>query len=119
MRYTRRADHETLDSRGSEFSLPQPQDAITLGFLYEDVDTTTLLPALQRVFAQGAALSGNEDASATSSKYKVVRRRKQFHALSADLNQIFFEHPFQVRSRRATWRVLPSPPVAWVRVSKG
>lgn len=76
------------------------QDAIALGFLARDVDTTTLLPALQRVFAQGAAMSAHDDASESSSrsKYKAARRRKQLHALSADLNEIFFQYPFQVRA---------------------
>ena len=80
------------------------QDAIALGFLAPDVDTTTLLPALQRVFAQGAALSAHDDAlsettSSPRSKYKAARRRKQLRALSADLNEIFFQHPFQVGPR--------------------
>lgn len=88
------------------------EDAIDLGFLPTDVDRTDLLPALTRVFSSGQVAadqySRNYDndadtvtARAGDSKtnkvhYKSTQRRQQFHAISNDLNAIFFEFPFIV-----------------------
>jgi len=77
------------------------QDAIVLGFLPADVETVELLPALQRVFDQGRAVQAEmqrqqAEEGAAQPRYQVQRRRKQFRAISNELNQVFFEHPFMV-----------------------
>lgn len=71
------------------------QDAIGLGFLPADVDTEMLLPVLQKVFDQGQ-LAAVEEGSLSSRFKATAQRRKQFSAISKDLNQIFFDFPFQV-----------------------
>eukprot|EP00238_Polyblepharides_amylifera_P010250 CAMPEP_0196600754 /NCGR_PEP_ID=MMETSP1081-20130531/95554_1 /TAXON_ID=36882 /ORGANISM="Pyramimonas amylifera, Strain CCMP720" /LENGTH=517 /DNA_ID=CAMNT_0041926607 /DNA_START=363 /DNA_END=1916 /DNA_ORIENTATION=+ len=74
------------------------QDAITLGFLHKDVDTERILPELSAVFAQGQAIATQMEAQGPQGRpqYSTQRRRKQFKAISNELNQIFFDHPFQV-----------------------
>ena len=89
-------------------------DAIELGFLPEDVDRAALLPPLERVFSQGkaarveamaapAATSGTTIRSRSSSNisksnhlYQASVRRKQFRAISGELNSVFYEFPFVV-----------------------
>lgn len=69
------------------------QDAISLGFLPEDVNVRKLQPELQKVF-DSAQIAAKEE---LASKYKAVSsRRKRFMAVSYDLNKIFFEYPFLV-----------------------
>ena len=53
---------------------------------------TELLPILERLFRE-ASIAADFDAAAIHS---TAKRRKQFHAVSKELNQIFFEFPFQV-----------------------
>lgn len=69
------------------------QDAIILSFLPKDVDTTTLLPALQQVFDQGRAVATEmrrleQEEGVEQPVYQINRRRKQFRAISNELNQV-------------------------------
>jgi len=70
------------------------EDAVDLGFLPQDVDRSSLTPILQKIFddAQLAVTQQVKDA-----KFKAVTsRRKQFWAVSFDLNKIFYLYPFLV-----------------------
>ncbi|XP_023332395.1 uncharacterized protein LOC111704403 isoform X2 [Eurytemora carolleeae] len=68
------------------------EDAVNLGFLPQDVDRASLTPILQKVF-DSAQLAVSEQVKQT--KYKAVSgRRKQFWAVSFDLNKIFYLYPF-------------------------
>merc|ERR1719209_981454 len=70
------------------------EDAVELGFLPQDVDRSSLTPILQKIFddAQLAVTQQVKDA-----KFKAVTsRRKQFWAVSFDLNKIFYLYPFLV-----------------------
>jgi len=60
-------------------------DFIALGFLPEDIDKKRLLPPIQRVLEQGMKAGAD-----------MKRRKKNFQAISDDLNDIFFEFPFMV-----------------------
>jgi len=91
-------------------------DAVTLEFLDASADLKVLLPILQRLFtgAKLAAAAQTPDSTYTNGqtldpsspnpsrpgdrdrKGAVQKRRKQFQAVSKELNQIFFDHPFQV-----------------------
>jgi len=83
-------------------------DAITLRFLPPDVDREALLPPLRRVFEQGrlaAATQASESlggggrrrGGGRAAEYSAVAsKRRQFAAISRDLNQIFFDFPFAV-----------------------
>ena len=68
-------------------------DAVELDFLPPDVDREALYPVLKRVFDDArlaAAATDLRDATA------VAKRRKEFAAVAADLNDIFFNYPFRV-----------------------
>ena len=67
-------------------------DAVELGFLHATVDRTALLPVLDRVFAEAKIAADTYQGS----DYTTQMRRKQFRAVSGELNQIFFDFPFQV-----------------------
>ena len=76
-------------------------DAIKLGFLPEDVNTPSLEDDLQRIFDNANIVEeiinipkriSNSDKQFSS----IVTRRKQFWAVSKDLNKIFFNYPFLV-----------------------
>merc|ERR1711978_39357 len=71
------------------------EDAIQLGFLPEDVDKASLTPVLQSVFDSAQlAVSDRVKGGLT---YKAIQgRRKQFWAVSFDLNKIFYTYPFLV-----------------------
>merc|ERR1719365_543033 len=70
------------------------EDAVQLGFLPQDVDRESLTPILQKVF-DSAQLAVTEQVK--QAKYQAVTsRRKQFWAVSFDLNKIFFLYPFLV-----------------------
>lgn len=72
-------------------------DAVELGFLHATVDRAALLPVLERVFSEAKlAVDAQQNSSASSGEYATQMRRKQFRAVSGDLNQIFFDFPFQV-----------------------
>jgi len=71
------------------------QDAIELGFLPEDVDTKSLTPVLQKVF-DSAQLALTDQVKQGLSFKAVQGRRKQFWAVSFDLNKIFYLYPFLV-----------------------
>ena len=76
-------------------------DAVELGFLHATVDRAALLPVLERVFSEAKlAVDAQQNSSASSGEYATQMRRKQFRAVSGDLNQIFFDFPFQVRAVR-------------------
>lgn len=64
------------------------RDAVDLDFLPADVDGSALLPVLQRIF--------DEARLAEKSRDPRQRRRKEFAAVSDDLNAVFFEYPFRV-----------------------
>merc|ERR1719181_312067 len=66
-------------------------DAVALDFLPADVDKEALYPVLSRVF-EDARLA----ARASPDVAAVKKRRKEFAAVSADLNDIFFNYPFRV-----------------------
>ena len=71
------------------------EDAIDLGFLPADVDKTSLVPTLQRVF--DSAQLAVTDQVKSGLTYKAIQgRRKQFWAVSFDLNKIFYLYPFLV-----------------------
>jgi len=70
------------------------EDAVQLGFLPQDVDRSSLTPILQRVF-DSAELAVTDQVK--KAKYGAVAgRRKQFWAVSSDLNKIFYLYPFLV-----------------------
>mmetsp|Transcript_6581 Transcript_6581/g.21168 ORF Transcript_6581/g.21168 Transcript_6581/m.21168 type:complete len:144 (+) Transcript_6581:297-728(+) len=83
-------------------------DAITLRFLPPDVDREALLPPLRRVFEQGRLAAatqaseslgggGRRHGGGRAAEYSAVAsKRRQFAAISRDLNQIFFDFPFAV-----------------------
>merc|ERR1719153_1002636 len=71
------------------------EDAVGLGFLPEDVDRASLSPVLQRVF-DSAQLAVTDQVKAGLSFRAVQSRRKQFWAVSADLNRVFYLYPFLV-----------------------
>merc|ERR1711923_31170 len=71
------------------------EDAIELGFLPADVDKTSLTPTLQAVF-DSAQLAVTAEVK-NGLTYKAIQgRRKQFMAVSFDLNKIFYLYPFLV-----------------------
>lgn len=71
-------------------------DAVALEFLDDSVNTETLLPILETLF-NSAKLAAAANVDATGSPLGAVKsRRKQFRAVSSELNQIFFDYPFQV-----------------------
>ena len=71
------------------------QDAIELGFLPEDVDKISLTPVLQKVF-DSAQLAVTDQVKKELKFQAVQGRRKQFWAVSFDLNKIFYTYPFLV-----------------------
>ena len=76
-------------------------DAIKLGFLPNDVNIAGLLVDLQGLFdaAQVVEQIHTEPQSVSKGDRKftsIVTRRKQFWAVSKDLNKIFFNYPFLV-----------------------
>lgn len=71
------------------------EDAVGLDFLPPDVDRESLLPVLQRIF-DDAQLAADKSGVAATQFQSVSNRRKQFFAVSNDLNSIFFEYPFSV-----------------------
>jgi len=70
-------------------------DAVQLGFLPKDVDRETLVPVLQRVF-DSAQLAVTDQVRAGLQFQAIQSRRKQFWAVSMDLNRIFYLYPFLV-----------------------
>ena len=87
------------------------EDAIELGFLPEDVDKvclnlsiinsisfspqSSLTPVLQQVF-DSAQLAVTDQVKSGLTFKAVQGRRKQFMAVSFDLNKIFYTYPFLV-----------------------
>jgi len=71
------------------------QDAIELGFLPEDVDKESLTPTLQKVF-DSAQLALTDQVKQGLTFKAIQGRRKQFWAVSFDLNKIFYLYPFLV-----------------------
>jgi len=71
------------------------EDAVQLGFLPKDVDRDTLVPVLQRVF-DSAQLAVTDQVRAGLQFQAIQSRRKQFWAVSMDLNRIFYLYPFLV-----------------------
>ena len=71
------------------------QDAVELGFLPEDVDRDSLTPVLQKVF-DSAQLALTDQIKEGLTFRAVQGRRKQFWAVSFDLNKIFYLYPFLV-----------------------
>lgn len=72
------------------------EDAVQLGFLHADVDRTALLPVLAKVFARAKLEAEAQAAENTQLTFKTHERRMQFTAVSGELNQIFFDFPFEV-----------------------
>jgi len=71
------------------------QDAIELGFLPENVDKESLTPTLQKVF-DSAQLALTDQVKQGLTFKAIQGRRKQFWAVSFDLNKIFYLYPFLV-----------------------
>lgn len=71
------------------------EDAIDLGFLPPEVDKASLTPVLQKVF-DSAQLAVTDDIKAGLNFQAVQGRRKQFMAVSYDLNKVFYTYPFLV-----------------------
>ena len=61
-------------------------DAKHLGFLPHDADTTELQPVLKTILKQGLLDSGSN----------LHDRRRNLMAISNELNEVFFQHPFSV-----------------------
>jgi aarF domain-containing kinase len=70
-------DFETLISR----------DAIELGFLPENIDTTELQPLLTKILTVGIVEGGSSN---------LRERRKKLGEISSELNEVFFRYPFSV-----------------------
>eukprot|EP00980_Cylindrotheca_fusiformis_P013286 scaffold3377_cov99-Cylindrotheca_fusiformis.AAC.2 len=62
------------------------QDSKDLGFLPRDFDTELLKPILKKVLTGGLLEAGSQ----------MDNRRRKLGEISAELNDIFFEYPFQV-----------------------
>merc|ERR1719429_167107 len=71
------------------------EDAVQLNFLPKDVDRESLVPVLQRVF-DSAQLAVTDQVRAGLQFQSIQSRRKQFWAVSMDLNRIFYLYPFLV-----------------------
>ena len=76
-------------------------DAIKLGFLPQDVNTPSLEDDLQRIFDNANVVEEiinipNRISNSDKQFSSIVTRRKQFWAVSKDLNKIFFNYPFLV-----------------------
>merc|ERR1711920_972224 len=71
------------------------EDAVQLNFLPKDVDRESLVPVLQRVF-DSAQLAVTDQVRASLQFQSIQSRRKQFWAVSMDLNRIFYLYPFLV-----------------------
>jgi len=71
------------------------EDAVQLGFLPKDVNRETLVPVLQHVF-DSAQLAVTDQVRAGLQFQAIQSRRKQFWAVSMDLNRIFYLYPFLV-----------------------
>merc|ERR1719393_1055056 len=71
------------------------EDAVQLNFLPKDVDRESLVPVLQRVF-DSAQLAGTDQVRAGLQFQSIQSRRKQFWAVSMDLNRIFYLYPVLV-----------------------
>jgi len=71
------------------------EDAVDLGFLPPDVDKASLTPVLQKVF-DSAQLAVTDDIKKGFNFRAVQGRRKQFMAVSYDLNKVFYNYPFLV-----------------------
>merc|ERR1712073_202839 len=71
------------------------EDAIQLGFLPEVVDKASLTPVLQSVF-DSAQLAVSDQVKSGLTYKAIQSRRKQFWAVSMDLNRIFYLYPFLV-----------------------
>jgi len=70
-------------------------DAVELGFLPTDVDRLSLTPVLQKVF-DSAQLAITDQVKEKFTFKAIQGRRKQFWAVSGDLNKIFYLYPFLV-----------------------
>jgi aarF domain-containing kinase len=68
------------------------EDAITLGFLPNDIDRSLILPSLESIFQKGNAIQTQD----SENHFSTSKRKYQFQALSHDLNEIFFQHPFVI-----------------------
>merc|ERR1711879_595768 len=71
------------------------EDAVQLNFLPKDVDRESLVPVLQRVF-DSAQLAVTDQVRAGLQFQSIQSRRKQFWAVSMDLNRIFYLYPLLV-----------------------
>jgi len=71
------------------------EDAVDLGFLPQEVDRSVLTPVLQSVF-DAAQLAVTDQAREKLQYSAIQSRRKQFWAVSFDLNKVFYLHPFLV-----------------------
>jgi len=73
------------------------EDAVQLGFLPQDVDRSSLTPVLQKIFDDAQIAVTNQIKDGAKLQFKAVQsRRKQFWAVSFDLNKIFYLYPFLV-----------------------
>jgi predicted unusual protein kinase regulating ubiquinone biosynthesis (AarF/ABC1/UbiB family) len=70
-------DFETLISK----------DAIELGFLPENTDTTELQPLLTRILTVGVVEGGSSN---------LHNRKRKLMEISSELNEVFFRYPFSV-----------------------
>merc|ERR1712107_399446 len=78
------------------------EDAVQLNFLPKDVDRESLVPVLQRVF-DSAQLAVTDQVRAGLQFQSIQSRRKQFWAVSMDLNRSFdlFRSAYPYSLRRA------------------
>lgn len=68
-------DYDTLIAR----------DAKELGFLPHDMDVTELKPVLKTILKEGLVDAGSN----------LNDRRRNLMAISNELNEVFFQHPFR------------------------
>lgn len=71
-------------------------DAISLNFLPEDVDRTSLLRELQRIFDESKIQIRHPENKRSNGYSAIQRRRKYFKQVSKELNSVFFRYPFYV-----------------------
>mmetsp|Transcript_14254 Transcript_14254/g.31136 ORF Transcript_14254/g.31136 Transcript_14254/m.31136 type:complete len:509 (-) Transcript_14254:60-1586(-) len=70
-----------------DFETLVSQDAIELGFLPKDFDSTELKPLLTKILTVGVIEAGSSD---------LRKRKKKLMDISNELNEIFFKYPFSV-----------------------
>lgn len=69
-----------------DFDTLVSKDAIELGFLPEDFDTTEIKPLITKILTVGLVESGSD----------LRNRKRKLMEISNELNEVFFRYPFSV-----------------------